>query len=239
VVFFTAMSHTGPILEGIGNSDYERYIRTVELLALQKDVDKLVNPEERLFQITHQAAELWLKQIDYEIDRVAQLLTTGSFELASDLLHRCRMILDLLRDQIVIVETMAPADYHVIRVSSLGRGSGQESPGFQKLLDVGQRLWPPAEEALRKAGLTPLDVERHPREHYPLHRLLQALLDYDAAFMKWRYTHLRLALRIIGGRVKSLKGVPVTQLEAGTREPLFPVLWDSISELTEEFKSEY
>jgi tryptophan 2,3-dioxygenase len=239
VVFFTAMSHTGPILEGIGNSDYERYIRTVELLALQKDVDQLVNPEERLFQVTHQAAELWLKQIDYEIDRVAELLRTGSLELAADLLHRCRTILDLLRDQITIVETMAPADYHVIRVSSLGRGSGQESPGFQKLLDVGQRLWPPAEEALRQAGITPLDVERHPREHYPFHRLLQALLDYDAAFMKWRYTHLRLALRIIGGRVKSLKGVPVTQLEGGTREPLFPDLWDSISELTDEFKPEY
>jgi hypothetical protein len=39
--------------------------------------------------------------------------------------------------------------------------------------------------------------------------------------------------------VKSLKGVPVTQLEEGTREMLFPKLWDAISDLTEEFKPEY
>ena len=62
------MPHTGPILEGVGSTDYERYIRTVELLSLQKDVHELANPDERLFQITHQAAELWLKEIDYEVD---------------------------------------------------------------------------------------------------------------------------------------------------------------------------
>lgn len=232
-------AHTGPILEGAGNTDYERYIRTVELLALQKDADKLVNPEERLFQITHQAAELWLKQIDYEIDRTVTLIGEEKEELAADLLHRCKLILELLRDQIVILETMAPADYHVIRTTSLGRGSGQESPGFQKILDVGQRIWPVYETLMKRRGVEPLDIERAPRRHYAMHRLQQAMLDYDAAFMKWRYTHLRLALRIIGGRVMSLKNVPVMQLEAGTREPLFPKLWDAISDLTGEFKPTY
>lgn len=233
------MPHTGPILEGKGATDYERYIRTDELLALQKDVSELIHPEERLFQITHQAAELWLKQIDYEIDRAAELISKPAPELAADLLERCRLILDLLRDQIVILETMAPADYHVIRVNSLGRGSGQESPGFNRILDAGRRLWPPTQALLSSRSVTPLDVERNPRGHYSLHRLIQGLLDYDAAFMKWRYTHLRLALRIIGGRVKSLKGVPVTQLELGTREPLFPELWDAISDLTQEFRPDY
>lgn len=233
------MSHTGPILEGKGNTDYERYIRTEELLALQKDVADLVNPEERLFQIMHQSAELWLKQIDYEIDRVAELMKDGNEHRAADLLQRSRRILDLLREQIVILETMDPADYHVIRTTSLGRGSGQESPGFQKLLDVGQRLWPRFEALLTKHQLTPLHIERTPEAHYSMHRLLQAMLDYDAAFMKWRYTHLRLALRVIGGRVKSLKNVPVMQLETGTREPLFPKLWDAISDLTDEFRPTY
>jgi tryptophan 2,3-dioxygenase len=233
------MPHTGPILEGKGATDYERYIRTEELLALQKEIAELIHPEERLFQITHQAAELWLKEIDYEIDRAAELIGQENPELAADLLHRCRLILDLLRDQIVILETMAPADYHVIRINSLGRGSGGESPGFNKILDAGGRLWPPTQALLATRSLSPLDVERNPREHYGLHRLVQSLLDYDAAFMKWRYTHLRLALRIIGGKVKSLKGVPVTQLEQGTREPLFPELWDAISDLTQEFRPEY
>src|SRR6266852_2698257 len=130
------MQPTAPILEGRGNSDYERYVRVAELLELQKPLDQLVNPEELLFQTTHQTAEIWLKQIDYEIDRT-----------------------------VVFLETMAPVDYHVIRTSSLGRGSGQESPGFNKLLDVGKRLWPRFQAAMGKRSLGVLDLERNPRDH--------------------------------------------------------------------------
>jgi tryptophan 2,3-dioxygenase len=233
------MAETGPTLAGKGRTDYERYIRTEELLSLQKCPGEMVHPEESLFQVTHQAAELWLKQINYEIDRVAALTSEGAYHHASDLIARARMILDLLRDQIVIVETMAPADYHVIRLNALGRGSGQESPGFAALLDAGQRLWAPFSAKLGAAGLTTLELFRRPRENYELYRLAQGMMDYDAAFMKWRYTHLRLALRIIGARVRSLKNVPVMQLEAGTREPLFPVLWETVSDLTDETRPEY
>lgn len=233
------MSHTGPILEGRGSTDYERYVRTEELLALQKTREQLVNPEERLFQVTHQTAEIWLSQIDYEIDRVAGLMAAEELDQASHILDRCSALIDLLREQIVILETMAPADYHVIRLSSLGRGSGQESPGFNKLLDVGTRLWPAFEALLVSAELTPLAILREPRRYPALHRLMQALLDYDSSFMKWRYTHLHLALRVIGARVKSLKNVPVMQLEGGTRDRLFPALWEAISDLTDETRPTY
>lgn len=233
------MSHTGPILEGRGNSDYERYVRVPELLELQKPVELLSNPEERLFQITHQTAELWLHHIDYEIDRVVAFLEREEPDLAADLLHRCRLILDLLREQIVILETMAPADYHVLRTTSLGRGSGQESPGFKILLDAGKRIWPGFQALLARREVTVLEIERKPRERRDLFHLVQSMMDYDEAFLKWRYTHMRLAFRIIGDRVMSLKGVPAAQLEAGTREPLFPELWATISELTSEFKPTY
>lgn len=233
------MSHTGPILEGKGDTDYERYVRVPELLELQKTVEQLSNPEERLFQVMHQSAELWLHHIDYEVERAVAHVRAGEGELAADLMHRCRLILDLLREQIVILETMAPVDYHVLRTSSLGRGSGQESPGFKRLLDVGKRLWGPFQELLGKQSVTVLEIQREPRVHYALFRLLQALMDYDEAFLKWRYTHMRLAFRIIGDRVLSLKGVPAAQLEAGTREPLFPELWAAISELTGEWKPTY
>src|SRR6266852_5215521 len=233
------MSQTGPILEGRGDTDYERYVRVSELLELQKPVELLSSPEERLFQTTHQAAELWLHQIDYEIDRIAAVIAADQPEVAADLLHRCRMILDLLREQIIILETMAPVDYHVIRTSSLGRGSGQESPGFHKLLDVGKRLWPAFEGLLGRRKLSLIEIERRPRQHDEIFRLVQALLDYDEAFLKWRFTHMRLAFRIIGSEVLSLKGVPASQLEMGTREPLFPKLWESISALTAEHKPTY
>ena len=231
--------HTGPILEGRGDTDYERYVRVPELLELQKPVADLSNPEERLFQTTHQAAELWLHHIDYEVGRAVEALGADGVDLAAELLERCRRILDLLREQIIILETMAPADYHVIRTSSLGRGSGQESPGFAKLLDVGKRIWGPFEELLRRRGVTTIEIERAPRERPELFRLVQAMLDYDEAFLKWRFTHMRLAFRVIGSKVLSLKGVPSAQLELGTREPLFPELWETISVLTSEHKPSY
>jgi tryptophan 2,3-dioxygenase len=233
------MPHTGPILEGRGDTDYERYVRVPELLELQKPIEQLSHPEERLFQTTHQAAELWLHQIDYEIDRAVALIAGDKVSHAAELLHRCRLIIDLLREQIVILETMAPVDYHVIRTSSLGRGSGQESPGFNNLLTVGKRLWPPFAALAARRGVTVLDLQREPGRDGELFRLLQSLMDYDEAFLKWRFTHMRLAFRIIGDRVLSLKGVPAAQLEAGTREPLFPELWAAVSELTAEYKPTY
>jgi len=50
---------------------------------------------------------------------------------------------------------------------------------------------------------------------------------------------MRLAFRVIGSKVMSLKNVPAAQLEAGTKEPLFPELWEAISALTAEFKPTY
>ncbi|MDQ3281139.1 MAG: tryptophan 2,3-dioxygenase family protein [Acidobacteriota bacterium] len=233
------MPHTGPILEGKGSSDYERYVRVPELLELQKPIELLSNPDERLFQITHQSAELWLHHIDYEVDRIVAHMDADEAAYAADLLHRCRLLIDLLREQIIILETMAPADYHAFRVASLGRGSGQESPGFHRLLEVGKKIWPRFEALLARRRVSVIEIERAPREQYELFRLVQALLDYDEAFLKWRFTHMRLAFRIIGDRVLSLKGVPAAQLEAGTREPLFPELWAAISTLTAEYKPTY
>lgn len=233
------MPHTGPILEGKGSTDYERYVRVPELLELQKPIDKLSNPDERLFQVMHQTAELWLHHVDYEIARISAHIAADEPQLAADLLHRSRLIIDLLREQIIIMETMTPADYHAFRVTSLGRGSGQESPGFRILLEAGPKIWNPFVDLLGRRGVTVLDLQRAPREHYDLFRLLQSMMDYDEAFLKWRYTHMRLAFRIIGDKVMSLKGVPAAQLEAGTREPLFPELWAAISTLTAEYKPSY
>jgi tryptophan 2,3-dioxygenase len=228
-----------PILDGRGDTDYERFVRVPELLELQKPAEALAHPDERLFQTTHQAAELWLHHIDFEMVRIAEAIGADQVDLASELLDRCRRILDLLREQVIILETMAPVDYHAIRVTSLGRGSGQESPGFAKLLEVGKRIWAPFEELIRRHGVSLLEIERTPRERPGLFRLVQAMLDYDEAFLKWRFTHMRLAFRVIGSKVLSLKGVPAAQLELGTREPLFPELWETISALTAEHKPSY
>src|SRR5437870_12595334 len=104
-------------------TDYEKYIRTEELLALQKPVEACANEEEPLFQIMHQSAELWLKQTLFEVKRIIRFLETDKPSEASHLFDRIALIWHLLARQIEITETMAPADYHVIRTTSLGKGS--------------------------------------------------------------------------------------------------------------------
>ena len=60
-----------PVLPGRGASDYERYLRTDELLDLQKTADERVHHDELLFQTVHQASELWLKLACTEVDEAA------------------------------------------------------------------------------------------------------------------------------------------------------------------------
>jgi len=53
--------YTEPILPGEGASDYERYLRTDELLDLQPKPDSWAHRDELLFTTVHQSSELWLK----------------------------------------------------------------------------------------------------------------------------------------------------------------------------------
>ncbi len=50
-----------PALAGSAASDYERYLRTDELLALQKTPADWAHRDELLFTAVHQTSELWLK----------------------------------------------------------------------------------------------------------------------------------------------------------------------------------
>ena len=60
--------YSQPILPGQGASDYERYLRTDELLALQKTPEEMAHRDELLFQTVHQSSELWLKLACFEVE---------------------------------------------------------------------------------------------------------------------------------------------------------------------------
>jgi len=62
-----------PLLAGAGASDYERYLRTDELLALQKTPADWAHRDELLFTAVHQTSELWLKFAAGEVDEAAAL----------------------------------------------------------------------------------------------------------------------------------------------------------------------
>jgi tryptophan 2,3-dioxygenase len=224
----------------MARTEYEGYIRTDELLDLQKPERDLSNPDEILFQITHQAMELWMKAIAHDVRRVPGLVDEGRVQRATHLLERIAEMIGVCSAQLHVLERMEPADYHPIRLG-LGRGSGQDSPGFNWLLKEAAPLLWPAFERLREASGAPslLDLFGDPERDVGLYRLAQALMEVDTAFQKFRYLHYALVRRIIGSEVRSLKDVPASQLIHGAVEPLFPPLWQVINDLTRTYRPEY
>src|SRR5688572_20382025 len=102
-------------------TDYEKYIRTEELLALQKAPDALSCHDEMQFQIVHQAHELYMKLIAHELQFVCELLGAGEVARAVTTLHRVSTVQRVLLHSVDLLDTMAPTDYMTIR-TGLGRG---------------------------------------------------------------------------------------------------------------------
>ncbi len=65
-----------------GGSDYEVYIRTDELLALQPEPDTWKHRDELLFTVVHQSSELWLKLAVAEIAHLLEYSETVNFRRA-------------------------------------------------------------------------------------------------------------------------------------------------------------
>ncbi|XP_050417225.1 tryptophan 2,3-dioxygenase [Patella vulgata] len=91
--------------------------------------------DEHLFIITHQAYELWFKQILFEIDSVREVFKAPRLDESKTLLivnrlNRVVLILKLLVDQINILETMTPLDFLEFR-TSLATASGFQSLQFR------------------------------------------------------------------------------------------------------------
>ena len=128
-----------PILPGKGASDYERYLRTDDLLSLQKTAEELLHPDEMTFQVIHQASELLLKGVAFELERARVFIAAGDFFNSAQLLRRGNHMLEYPISMLHELETITPYDYHLIR-AGLGHGSGLDSPGFLALLHIGPRL---------------------------------------------------------------------------------------------------
>jgi tryptophan 2,3-dioxygenase len=221
-----------PILAGTGASDYERYLRTDELLALQKSSEEMSHPDELTFQAVHQSSELLMKAAAWEITRARELVNGGDFNRASRLMRRANRELDYPIDMLHILETITPYDYHIIR-SGLGHGSGLDSPGFVALLHIGPRLGDAFFHQLDKAGLSVDDVYRRHNELFSLHELAEEMCDFDERMQTFRFHHLKLAQRIIGGEVVGTMGTPVEilrqRMEHGT---LYKPLWEVRNQIT-------
>jgi tryptophan 2,3-dioxygenase len=242
-----------PILEGEGASDYERYLNTDALLALQKTADDWVHRDELLFQTVHQSSELWLKLAWNDVEAATGCVRggVGSTEppgsggagsagagagqrdvaAALRLLRRSVLCLNYATAQLDMLEQMSPWEYQEIR-KVLGHGSGFDSPGWRELRRVTPLLGQAFHELREEAGLSLVDVYVHGRDHEELYQLAEALIEWDERINFWRIRHYKVVARVIGDAVVGTQGTPVEVLGRLVHHVFFPELWRVRNELT-------
>ncbi len=221
-----------PILPGPGGSDYERYLRTDELLALQKGPDEWVHRDELLFQTVHQSSELWLKHAWVEVEEATRLIEARDLAAATRLLRRANAALKYVEGFLEHLEQMSPWEYQEVR-RVLGHGSGFDSPGFREIRRVSQPLYGAFEAMRRERGLSLLEVYTRGREHEDLYQLAELLTEWDERVGVWRFRHFKVVARIIGEDVVGTQGTPVELLAGLIKYKLFPELWAVRTDLTE------
>jgi tryptophan 2,3-dioxygenase len=226
-----------PVLPGEGASDYERYLRTDELLALQKTPEERVHHDELLFQTVHQASELWLKLGTTEVDEAAALLEQWEPPPAIRLLRRAVLCLQYVTTQLDMLNQMSPWEYQQIRVV-LGHGSGFDSPGFRRVPQVTLRVGKAFDALLARAGLSLEELYQRGREHEDLYQVAELLTEWDERIWVWRFRHYTIVARALGEETIGTQGTPVQVLGKLIAQRQIPKLWDVRSRLVELFDAE-
>ena len=223
--------YSQPVLPGKGASDYERYLRTDDLLALQKTPEEMAHRDELLFQTVHQSSELWLKLACFEVETATQHLGAHEVAAALRLLRRASDCLKIATQLLDMLEHMSPWEYQTIR-EILGHGSGFDSPGFRNI----RRVSPPLGEAFhvlhREQDLSLVDLYVRGREFEELYGLAEALIEWDERVSMWRYRHYKVVARVIGDEVVGTQGTPVELLGGLIKAKLYPELWAVRNDLT-------
>jgi tryptophan 2,3-dioxygenase len=220
-----------PVLEGKGATDYERYLRTDDLLSLQKPTDELSHPDELTFQVVHQSSELLMKGAHWELERAVPALQEGNYPNSARLMRRANIMLEHPISMLHILETITPYDYRIIR-GGLGHGSGLDSPGFLSLLHIAPRIGDAFQAQLSGKGLTADDIYRRHEEFFALHDVAERMLDFDERMQIFRFHHLKLAQRIIGGGVIGTMGTPVEVLQQRMQHVAYRELWELRNKIT-------
>jgi tryptophan 2,3-dioxygenase len=223
-----------PALEGSAASDYERYLRTDELLALQKPLAECAHRDELLFTTVHQTSELWLKLAAAEVDEAAALLEAGELWAAVRLVRRGVLALDYVTASLEMLEQMSPWEYQEIRVV-LGHGSGFDSPGFRAVATVTRRAGRAFMALVAQAGLELVELYQRGREFEALYQLAEALSDWDERIWVWRFRHYAAVARNIGEDTSGTQGTPVAVLGKLIAQRQLPELWRARAALVERF----
>ncbi|MSO25581.1 MAG: tryptophan 2,3-dioxygenase [Candidatus Nanopelagicaceae bacterium] len=219
------------ILDGVGKSDYERYLKLSELLQLQPVKESWKHRDELLFTVVHQTSELWLKHASAEAGQAAAYLKDNQIRSALRLFPRILLAIKYCHESLDMLEQMSPWDYQQVR-RALGHGSGFDSPGMNS---IRKAIPPLGVEFNRLLGVEKIDLIqlfiRH-TEFEDLYLLAESLIELDERMYLWRHRHFKVVERSIGLKVSGTQGTPVEILSRLNNFTFFPELWDARTAIT-------
>lgn len=237
-----------------GTSPYERAIRVPLALAALIPEEELLNPDHRLFQISHLVPELAWCQMHFEFRRVIAELRNGDYALAGRLLQRVAELADLpVVATRILLRTLPQYGMLDLRSNLPANASGLDSPGAKNLRIISAAVWRAFETAAGREGVElrsfaenvarPVGQPRPLEQTTGLTTVYEGLFNVDSKYTEWRQVHLRLVWAHLGGIPNgsadehqeqcreiptSMRGRPITDLERMVERPLFPKLWDVI-----------
>ena len=152
-------------MAGIYYSDYLHLDKVLGAQELESAKHGKPAHDEMLFIITHQAYELWFKQIIYELDSIIDIFDD---EVVEDKnmgrvirrLERIKTIQRLLIDKIDVIETITPLDFLEFR-DLLVPASGFQSIQFKQIevqLGIKRKNRISADQEFHKSRLCPADL---------------------------------------------------------------------------------
>jgi tryptophan 2,3-dioxygenase len=218
---------------------YAGYLHLHEILNAQHplapDLEAgAVRAAEHFFIVTHQAFELWFKQLLLDLADAAALLRPprSDAEMALDHLQRVASILRLLVQQMVLFDRLSPRSFLAFR-PYLGTASGSESEQFrevQRALGMrgrsGSAAYSAFVEALGQRGLSLEEIYRAPSAAGVLYRVAEVLVDISEEFWQLSAVHVQIAERTIGQRPGTGGTSGVAYLAEGLENAkAFPELW--------------
>ncbi|MFG1945677.1 tryptophan 2,3-dioxygenase [Nonomuraea sp. NPDC048826] len=229
---------------------YGGFLHLEELLSLQESPSG--HHDEMLFFTAHQIYELWFKVLLHELEGARDAVLAGDVPRALYCLRRVRVIERVLCEQVDVLATISPGAFKQVR-GGLYSSSGLQSAQFREieflsglkdpghlareglteterdrlarrlaepsLMEAFERLW------ARRGSPDLARILRHEVVEDELGRLAEALIDHDEGFSQWRYRHLSMVERIIGGRCGTGGSSGVGYLRSTLSKRFFEELW--------------
>ncbi|NIL42152.1 tryptophan 2,3-dioxygenase [Salinispora arenicola] len=218
-------ANQSPVLPGDGATDYARYMRLDALFDLQRPSAEMIHRDELLFQVVHQSTELWLKLAATELTEAVARVEAGDPAAAEALLGRATLAVRLVTDHLEMFRYLSPVDFQAMQ-PALGNGSGAESPGWRRIQSASRRLWQAFDDEVSARGTTVAALlPAIPGDS--LHRLAEAMVEWDERVALWRARHYQVALRVGGHAPAGTPNSAANMLGKILGHRFFPDLWQA------------